>query len=527
MADSTLANYFSVDPSSTIWGAGQNALVAALPAFQTPGQGYSQNFASAMGASLLSALLGYQATRSANQQSLEAAGLGSQMLKLQTPDERLGFIKNVDSSNIQEKLLGLNSKLAEQELASKLAQQQRISELTTEAQFQMSPLAQSLAKAKQEQAVAGEIAKTQALRTYENSPEGLAAREFELRKIREEATARRTPLEDWLAREEAKRVTGKELEGQRQENRIALQDKKAETTARLQDLKIQADAGNKEADREFRATQAGLTREHETNLSQLKIELGAEKQFEYKQKTIDLEKQLIADKTDPKLARAMALAEVNKQMKEDLLIKQDELITKRNEKSRQLIDNSTRLRMQLERENPKISAGVTAETSEAIAIANQVHELASRIQNKIDSFPELKLAKSFTSAGDGLREEFKDIGDMILRVRTGAAAPLMEQENLLSIIQGTGETGPEQAVNLLREFSKRAYNVSANRLAAASQNPLTLIEKLRTAADTNMPVELNVNSFPGVAGPDKLVALQKQLAELKAVRESLQAKQGK
>lgn len=144
MADSTLANYFSVDPSSTIWGAGQNALVAALPAFQTPGQGYSQNFASAMGASLLSALLGYQATRSANQQSLEAAGLGSQLMRLQTPEERLGFIKGVDSSLVQDRLLGLNTALTERELMNELAAKQKLNDLTTAANFELGPLGTQL-----------------------------------------------------------------------------------------------------------------------------------------------------------------------------------------------------------------------------------------------------------------------------------------------------------------------------------------------------------------------------------------------
>jgi hypothetical protein len=153
MADSNLANYFSVDPSSTIWGAGQNALAAALPAFQTPGQGYSQNFASAMGASLLSALLGYQAQRSAAQQSLEAAGLGQQLLGMQTPEERLGFIQNVGDSTVQERLLGLNTKLAEQELTNKLAREQKIADLTTGAEFNLSPLGQQL----QEQQLRNEV----------------------------------------------------------------------------------------------------------------------------------------------------------------------------------------------------------------------------------------------------------------------------------------------------------------------------------------------------------------------------------
>lgn len=159
MADSILGNYFSIDPQSTIWGVGQNALVAALPAFQTPGRGYEQNFGSALGLSLLSALMGYQARRSAAQQSLEAAGLGQQLLGMQTPEERLGFIKGVDNSMVQERLLGLNTKLAEQELANKLAREQKVNELTTAAEFELGDLGTKLF----EREIAKEVAKQEVL----------------------------------------------------------------------------------------------------------------------------------------------------------------------------------------------------------------------------------------------------------------------------------------------------------------------------------------------------------------------------
>lgn len=148
MADGDLSSYFNIDPSATVWGTGQNALAAALPAFQTPGMGYQQNFGSALGLSLLSALLGYQARRSAAQQSLEAADLGQQLLKMQTPEERLGFIKGVDSSMVQERLLGLNTKLAETELANRLAREQKVNELTAAAEFELGPLGQELTKQK-------------------------------------------------------------------------------------------------------------------------------------------------------------------------------------------------------------------------------------------------------------------------------------------------------------------------------------------------------------------------------------------
>lgn len=202
MADSVLGNYFSIDPASTLWGSGQNALVAALPAFQTPGAGYQQNFGSALGLSLLSALMGYQARRSAAQQSLEAADLGQQLLKIQTPEERLGFIKGVDNSMVQERLLGLNTKLAEQELANKLAREQKVNELTTAAEFELGPLGQALLKQKQDQAATQKIGELKALEDFYATPEGQKASARELERIAAQGAARRgfetiTPKDFW------------------------------------------------------------------------------------------------------------------------------------------------------------------------------------------------------------------------------------------------------------------------------------------------------------------------------------------
>jgi hypothetical protein len=148
MADSILANYFNVDPSATTWGAGQSALSQALPLLmQQPNQG-RQNFGAALGLSLASALLGLQARRSAAEQSIQAAELGTQLMGLQTPEERLGLIKGLESGPVQQQLLGFNTKLAEQDLVNKLAQKQKLAELTTGAEFELGPIGQALTQQK-------------------------------------------------------------------------------------------------------------------------------------------------------------------------------------------------------------------------------------------------------------------------------------------------------------------------------------------------------------------------------------------
>jgi hypothetical protein len=159
MADTSLADYFTIAPSSTTWGLGQNALAQALPILMRGRGTTNQQFGTALGMSLVSALLGYQARRSAADQSLQAAEIGSQMLGLATPQERLNLIKGVDSSNIQQSLLGLNARLGEQELLNKLAQRQKIGDLTTQAEFSLGPLGTKLF----EREIAKEVAKQQVL----------------------------------------------------------------------------------------------------------------------------------------------------------------------------------------------------------------------------------------------------------------------------------------------------------------------------------------------------------------------------
>jgi hypothetical protein len=159
MADTSLANYFTIAPSSTTWGLGQNALVQALPILMQGRGTTNQQFGTALGMSLVSALLGYQARRSAADQSLQAAEIGSQMLGLATPQERLNLIKGVDSSNIQQSLLGLNARIGEQELTNQLIQRQKVGELTTNAEFALGDLGTKLF----EREIAKEVAKQEVL----------------------------------------------------------------------------------------------------------------------------------------------------------------------------------------------------------------------------------------------------------------------------------------------------------------------------------------------------------------------------
>lgn len=175
MADTSLADYFNIAPSDTTWGIGQNALAQALPLLMRTRGTTNQQFGTALGMSLVSALLGYQARRSAAEQSLQAAEIGSQLIGMQTPQERLALIKGVDSSNVQQNLLGLNARIGEQELQNQLIQRQKVGELTTNAEFALGDLGTKLFERETQAAInkALAVAGATAARTKQQLPTGV------------------------------------------------------------------------------------------------------------------------------------------------------------------------------------------------------------------------------------------------------------------------------------------------------------------------------------------------------------------
>lgn len=484
MADSILSNYFSVDPSSTMWGAGQNALAAALPAFQSPNGGYQQNFGSALGLSLMSALLGYQARRSAAQQSLEAAGLGQQLMNYKTPEERLGFIKNVDDSLVQERLLGLNDKLAEQELANKLARQQKISDFETNAGLELGPLGQALYQRKQEQATMGEVAKIKALQDFYNTPEGEAARQFELKKIEAEAAARRTPLDEYLAREAARKDTGLSIEGKKQEGRLELQGRKEEAATKLEDMRIAARSGDKEADRKFKAEQTLINNEHEDALSRFKLEFGADKAFELKQKTLAMEKELIDEGKHPSVAKAIALADVAKQAKEEVTTKTDFW--------------------------DKIPAAQKQAFTSAEGQVSELRKLAERFQKLGSNAAELQISKRVPGSEADLAISSMNTAVPSTARLLGEVGNLAqeEQERLIRATLGGSLSGSESIAARLNQLANFAENKIAKSLEAhkiaVEQGGAALLEKLQNGEVQPPPAD------------EKLQILKQLQAELAA-----------
>jgi hypothetical protein len=112
-------------PLENPWGQSAAVISSSAPNLINPYGSTGQALGIALGSTLISSLLGYQARRQAAEQSLQSARLGTALLGAATPEARLGIIEGAEDPLMQQKLLNLNSQLLGQEtLAKALARQQ-------------------------------------------------------------------------------------------------------------------------------------------------------------------------------------------------------------------------------------------------------------------------------------------------------------------------------------------------------------------------------------------------------------------
>jgi hypothetical protein len=439
-------NYTGAD---TGYGIAAQTLGQVAPSLINPYGSTGQAIGIGLGSVLLQSLLGYQARQQASRDTLELNTLANQMNRFTTPEARTEFIGTVSDPMNQSRLSTLATALTTQEMET---------------------------KRKLDEAVGLETGKMKALQEFYASPEGAKVREFELQKIREEGAARRTPLDDYLAREEAKKDRELAVEREKQTGRLDLTN-----------LRNKSKSGLQEDQQAWKTEQQRIQNDFVAAQNKFKLEYGAEMAIKKEADIAAQVKARIDAGEDPELARAQVLqaskAEIEKQAEDK---RQTNRLALEEIKQQNKI-----FAKQLELENPEVPAATRNETSEAFAVANLARKIATRVNEKISNYPEYKLAKTFSTAGDGLREEFKDLEDLVQRVRTGAAAPILEQENLREIISGTPEVGPETAIMLLNKFADRTYSISADRLAAASTKPSDLIRMAREAVGTSNILSLN------------------------------------
>ena len=114
------------------YGQAAGTIASATPGLINPYGSTGQAIGIALGGTLISSLLGYQARQEAAQQSLESARLGTSLLGAITPQDRLGIIERTPDASMQSKLLGLNSQLLGQERLVEALRQQKLAEAPIE-----------------------------------------------------------------------------------------------------------------------------------------------------------------------------------------------------------------------------------------------------------------------------------------------------------------------------------------------------------------------------------------------------------
>jgi hypothetical protein len=146
-------------PYETPYGTAASTIASATPNLINPYGSTGQAIGIALGGTLISSLLGYQARQQAADQSLQAARLGTSLLGAATPQERLGIIESTPDALMQSKLLGLNTQLLGQERLVQALRQQKQAEAEAEAPSKMMLAALQgglVSPAKVEQLLAGQ-----------------------------------------------------------------------------------------------------------------------------------------------------------------------------------------------------------------------------------------------------------------------------------------------------------------------------------------------------------------------------------
>lgn len=128
------------------YGLGATTLAASLPKLVNPVGSVGTNLGIALGGTLLTALMGYQAQKTAADLTSRATQVGMNIFKAQTPEERLAIANAADEGfygpEVKNKALNLVNALAGQEQANKLAGELEYTKQLKQLEAQTSPAGQ-------------------------------------------------------------------------------------------------------------------------------------------------------------------------------------------------------------------------------------------------------------------------------------------------------------------------------------------------------------------------------------------------
>jgi hypothetical protein len=446
-------------PAQTGYGIGQQALAQATPQLINPYGSTGQAIGISLGSVLLQSLLGYQARSQAAQDTLQANTLANQMMSMTTPQARTDFIGGLDDPMQQSRLSTLATALTQQDLAR---------------------------KAEVDLVGGRETAKLKAMGEFYATPEGKAAQEAELAQIKAKAIAGRTPLEEYLAREEARKNTN-----------LAVAALRNEGASERQQKALDAKSGEAGKVRAWKDEQNKANQAFEKNLAAFKIEFGADAAIQKQQRLADLENKLIDEGLDPETRRTEARIAATQEMQSELNIQRNNLLAERQREYNQSVTDRLQLKKQLDAEFPTLTAKVKDDAANANSFNNLAKNLASDIK-KISSYPEYRAAKSLSAVGDEqLKSRTIDIADRLTRLRSGMATRGAEDEKLEKIALGDLTVGPQEAASILERLANDTLRVAADKIATQTQKPTDLVNAMRQAAQSNTTIDLQPRIYQG------------------------------
>lgn len=504
MADelTTALSGLEFNPLETDYGIVTKGLASALPSLINPYGSVGSNLGIALGGTLLTSLLGYQARKEASQNTLDVMTYANQLQQLQQPQERTDFIKSIDDAAAQGRLATLATALNARELNAKM---------------------------KVEEAVGLETGKIKALQAFYNTPEGIAAREFELNKIKTEAEARRTPLEDLLAKQALANQGKVDVANINVEGKKQIQTQRDDQANRRQQLALDAKAGSEEKQREWKTEQNTINQQFEKELAKFKIEAGADAAVTRESRLNDLRMQNMQEGDDYNTALLNAKAQVAKELQTEMLTLKDEMGRKRMQEYNAAVEKRMYTRKELEQQFPNLTAKMKDSAADASAFSNLAKDLASDIR-KISSYPEYRAVKAFSNIGDEqLKSRTLDIADRLVRTRSGMATRGAEDEKLEKIALGDFTAGPQEVANILERLANDTLRVAADKISAGTQSPVALAQAMRDAASGGNRLNLEPRQYqPGgmETGGDRLGALEQRLKELQERRKQLEQQKG-
>ncbi len=483
------------NPLETEYGIVTKGLASALPSLINPYGSVGSNLGIALGGTLLTSLLGYQARKEASQNTLDVMTYANQLQQLQQPQERTDFIKSIDDAAAQGRLATLATALNARELNAKM---------------------------KVEEAVNLETGKLKAMQAFYNTPEGIAAREFEINKIKTEAEARRTPLEDLIAKQNLINAGKETVANINAASRKEVATMKEEGSDRRKQLEIDAKSGIVESQQAFKREMDDKDKEFSKAMVQLKADVGVNAATEKAKELAALEMQLINEGNSPDLAKLEAKAIMTKQINQEAILAREASTKRLQEKQTEEILKRDEARRQIELENPKVPAALATQSAKRITIADTALEIAEDME-RFANWTTYRIGTAFTAADEALlRSRVMKLTAEERLALSGTATNQSERADINQMLNGDFSAGPESKAALLRRFALDSKKMAVSNMKGGSQNVGSFIKAVEDSIASGGKTQFMTNE-PQL---NPIEALQRRFDELDRREQELKRQKG-